>query len=118
MAGIFTAMLLSLAGIPLTAGFIGKFYIVSAGIGSALWLLVIILVVNSAIGLFYYLRIVVAMYQSPDDKKGIRKAPAAPASLSLADRAVLTGLTLALVWIGVYPAPLIRLIQATTTRLA
>jgi NADH-quinone oxidoreductase subunit N len=117
LAGIFTAMLLSLAGIPLTAGFIGKFYVVSAGIGSALWLLVIILVVNSAIGLFYYLRIVVAMYQSPDEEKRAGKAPDAAPSLSLTDRVVLAVLMVLLVWLGVYPAPLIRMIQETAARL-
>jgi NADH-quinone oxidoreductase subunit N len=42
LASIFTAALLSLAGIPLTAGFVGKFYVLAAGIGSALWLLVIV----------------------------------------------------------------------------
>jgi NADH-quinone oxidoreductase subunit N len=117
LAGIFTAMLLSLAGIPLTAGFIGKFYVVSAGIGSALWLLVIILVVNSAIGLFYYLRIVVAMYQSPEEEKRAGKAPDAAPSLSLTDRVVLAVLMVLLVWLGVYPAPLIRMIQAMAARL-
>ena len=44
--------LLSLAGIPLTAGFVGKFYVLAAGVGSSLWLLVLILVANSAIGLY------------------------------------------------------------------
>ena len=61
-AGILTAALLSLAGIPLTAGFVGKFYILTAGVGSALWFLVIILVIGSSIGLYYYLRIIVTMY--------------------------------------------------------
>jgi len=62
IAAFFTAILLSLAGIPLTAGFIGKFYLLAAGVSTSLWLLVFILVANSAIGLFYYLRIVVALY--------------------------------------------------------
>jgi NADH-quinone oxidoreductase subunit N len=61
LATVFTAMLLSLAGIPLTAGFVGKFYIVAAGVDAHLWALLIILVINSVIGLFYYLRIVTAM---------------------------------------------------------
>ena len=39
IAGIFTVMLLSLAGIPLTAGFIGKFYVVAAGASALLWVL-------------------------------------------------------------------------------
>jgi formate hydrogenlyase subunit 3/multisubunit Na+/H+ antiporter MnhD subunit len=43
------------AGIPLTAGFVGKFYVVAAGVGAPLWLLVAALVVGSAIGLFDYL---------------------------------------------------------------
>ncbi|HWT80900.1 MAG TPA: NADH-quinone oxidoreductase subunit N, partial [Candidatus Methylomirabilis sp.] len=56
LALTFTAMLLSLAGIPLTAGFVGKFFVLSAAVGSALWIPVFVLVVGSAIGLFYYLR--------------------------------------------------------------
>jgi NADH-quinone oxidoreductase subunit N len=106
LASLFTASLLSLAGIPLTAGFVGKFYVLAAGIGSALWLLVIILIANSVIGLYYYLRIVVAMFR--DSPKDIS---AAISSLSLAGSVALAGLTLLLVWLGVYPAPLIRVIQ-------
>jgi NADH-quinone oxidoreductase subunit N len=106
LASILTAAMLSLAGIPLTAGFVGKFYILAAGIGSALWLLVIILIVNSAIGLYYYLRIVVAMYRNASPE-----VSAAIPSLSLVGSAALAGLTLLLVWLGVYPAQLIRMIQ-------
>jgi NADH-quinone oxidoreductase subunit N len=107
LAGTFTAMLLSLAGIPLTAGFIGKFYVVAAGVGSALWLLVIALVINSAIGLFYYLRIILALYSHPEEK--IVAEPA----LSLSGSAVLAGLTIILIWLGVYPVPVIAIIQKT-----
>ena len=113
LAGIFTAMLLSLAGIPLTAGFVGKFYIVLAGAGSALWLLVLCLVGASAIGLFYYLRIVTALYASlPKEKKPLPTQ----ASLSLAGGLVLAVLLILLVWLGVYPAPLVHLIQAIFSR--
>ncbi len=56
-------MMFSLAGIPLTAGFLGKFYMVLAGVQSRLWLLVFALVVNSVLGLFYYLRVVIAIYE-------------------------------------------------------
>ncbi len=107
LAGVFTAMLLSLAGIPLTAGFIGKFYVVAAGMGSALWLLVMALVINSAIGLFYYLRIVGAVYAHPEEET------AASPALSLSGKAVLAGLTISLVWLGVYPGPLIDIIKKT-----
>ena len=109
LALIFSAMLFSLAGIPLTAGFIGKFYIVAAGAGSALWLLVITLVINSAIGLFYYLRIIVALYTQPAEKE---VSPASP--LSLTGSLVLVVLTILLLWFGVYPEPLIEMIHSMT----
>jgi NADH-quinone oxidoreductase subunit N len=54
--------MLSLAGIPLTAGFIGKFYIIATGVESHLWWLVGALVLGSAIGVFYYLRVMVTLY--------------------------------------------------------
>jgi NADH-quinone oxidoreductase subunit N len=108
LAGIFTATLLSLAGIPLTAGFVGKFYLLAAGVGSALWLLVILLVLASAVGLFYYLRLIVAMYTPlPQELEGSVVAPFVPWAGGL----VLAALTLALVWLGVYPAPLIDLVR-------
>jgi len=105
IAAVFTAMLLSLAGIPLTAGFVGKFYVVAAGAGSALWLILFILVINSVIGLYYYLRIVVAIYSRPEIA-----APSDP-PLSRSGSVALTALSLLLVWLGVYPAPMIELIQ-------
>ena len=119
LAGIFTAVLLSLAGIPLTAGFVGKFYIVAAGVGSALWLLLVLLVVNSTIGLYYYLRIVVAMYRTREDKSGEAAAgitsaesPVAAAPVSLVGGIVLAVLTFLIVWLGVYPAAFMRVIEA------
>jgi NADH-quinone oxidoreductase subunit N len=109
LALAFTAMLLSLAGIPLTAGFFGKFYIIAAGAATGAWALILILVITSTIGLFYYLRVVVALFQKqagaePERPARMRSAPAAALVLSL--------LTLVLVWLGVYPAPLLRIIQA------
>ena len=109
LALVFTAMLLSLAGIPLTAGFLGKFYIVAAGASAAAWALILILVITSTIGLFYYLRVVVVLYQQPaagdQTREPIpRQAPAATL--------VLAALTVILVWLGVYPTPLLRVIQA------
>ena len=106
LAAIFTVMLLSLAGIPLTAGFIGKFYLVAAGVGSALWLLVIILLVNSTIGLFYYIRVIAVMYV----RKPALEA-AVPAGL-LTGGLVLAALLVVLVWLGVYPTPVLEMIQA------
>jgi NADH-quinone oxidoreductase subunit N len=106
LATVFTAMLLSLAGIPLTAGFIGKFYIVAAGVDSQLWMLVIILVVNSVIGLFYYLRIVTAMYEKSEDTE----TQASPA-IQLAGGIALAALTILLVLFGVYPSATMDMIR-------
>lgn len=62
-AAVLTTMLLSLAGLPLTAGFIGKFLILSAGAGAELWTLAVILAINGTISIFYYLKIVSAMFR-------------------------------------------------------
>lgn len=107
LAGTFTAMLLSLAGIPLSAGFMGKFYVMSAGVGSNLWLLIIILVVNSAIGLFYYLKVIAVMYMLPP-KREVSQPP------SLLGTLVLAGLLILLLWLGVYPSPVTDMIRAIT----
>jgi len=67
------------------------------------------LVINSAIGLFYYLRIVLAMFQAPDTgatNKAIINAHPAPAGSIM-----LALLLLSLLWLGVYPGPLIEIIR-------
>jgi NADH-quinone oxidoreductase subunit N len=119
LAGTFAAVLFSLAGIPLTIGFIGKFYLVAAGAGSHLWWLLIVLVVSSTIGLYYYTRIVVAMY--------VRQPNAMPSTATLvrvgavagspAGSSVLVVLAGLLLFFGVYPTPLIRLLEHVVTSL-
>jgi NADH-quinone oxidoreductase subunit N len=106
LAGVFTAMLLSLAGIPLTAGFVGKFYAILAGTQSALWLLVVVLIITSVIGLFYYLRIIVAMFAAPAQAGASRPATALSGAVTLAV------LTLLLIWLGIFPGPMVDAIQA------
>ena len=108
-------MLLSLAGIPLTAGFVGKFYLTVAAGGAALWSLLIVMMVTSGIGLFYYLRIIVAMFmESAADASAGRE----PSRLPFIAGLTLSALTVALVWLGVYPAPLIRLIRVAVIGVA
>ncbi|HLP15827.1 MAG TPA: proton-conducting transporter membrane subunit, partial [Bacteroidota bacterium] len=109
LAAMFTASLLSLAGIPLTAGFIGKYLIISAGAGSAQWMLLVILVINSAIGIYYYLRVVVAMYLEPGGDAGDARAIEA---MPIAGGIVLAVLTLGVVWLGVSPSAVIDLIRS------
>jgi NADH-quinone oxidoreductase subunit N len=62
LAATFTFFLMSLIGIPITGGFFAKFYVLSAALKSDLVFLSIILVLNSALAAYYYLRIVVLMY--------------------------------------------------------
>jgi NADH-quinone oxidoreductase subunit N len=105
-----SAMLLSLAGIPLTAGFVGKFYVVAAGVSGNTWLLVIMLVVNSAIGLYYYIRIIAIMC----DRENVHEQPSVTLKPSIY---VISGfsvavVTIALLWVGVFPAGLMDLIRS------
>ena len=115
VAAAFATMLLSLAGIPLTAGFLGKFYVLTAGAAQSRWVLLFTLVVSSAIGLFYYLRILVVMYGQPVEHVtpgdlGTLPLPL-PATLALA---VLTGLVFLL---GVYPTLFWNVIVEATRNL-
>lgn len=111
LAAILAASMFSLAGIPLTVGFVGKFYLVLAGVGSALWLLVITLILSSAIGLFYYLRVVIALFQ------GVTGEPVIPrraSSFTAAGGLALAVLLILLIWLGVFPSPIIQMLQSLT----
>ncbi len=114
LAGVLAASLFSLAGIPLTAGFIGKFLVLSAGAGASQWTLLVILAVNSAIGIYYYLRVVVAMYLRPGDEAATRGSPATPIGgrprVFVAGAATLAGLTILLILLGVLPGPVLDLV--------
>lgn len=112
IAAVFTAMLLSLAGIPLTAGFVGKFYVLAAGVGSTLWLLVFMLILNSAIGLYYYIRIIVVMYSEREEAAVPSAAP-----FAWGGGVVLAVLLLLLVWFGVYPAGIMGIIKSVALSL-
>lgn len=112
-ATMFTAMLLSLAGIPLTAGFIGKFYLVAAGINEHQWLLVVMLAVNSAIGLYYYIKIIAAMAERTEAE--IKPANELRPSIYVVSGVTIAILTILLIWIGVHPNGMIVLIEQLVT---
>ncbi len=112
IAGVFTAMLLSLASIPLTAGFIGKVFIMTAAAGARLWALLIVLVIGSVISIFYYFRILIAMFRK---EEGV-VAPSYP-SFSLLGGIALSVLTIFLVWFGVYPTTIVNVIGGLTSSL-
>jgi NADH-quinone oxidoreductase subunit N len=80
LAATFTFFLMSLIGIPITGGFFAKFYVLTAALNSNLVGLAIILVLNSAVGAYYYLRIIVMMYmREPRAEVPVTPVPAASA---------------------------------------
>ncbi|MEX1240585.1 MAG: NADH-quinone oxidoreductase subunit N [Cyclobacteriaceae bacterium] len=100
-AAALAAMLLSLAGIPLTAGFVGKFYVVAAGVNTNLWLLVAMLALNSAIGLYYYIKIIAVMFESHEgEPEPVGQLHPAAYIVSGVTLSILVGL---LLWVGIYP---------------
>ncbi|EOF4701860.1 NADH-quinone oxidoreductase subunit NuoN [Klebsiella sp. RHBSTW-00484] len=108
LSAVMTVMMLSLAGIPMTLGFIGKFYVLAVGVHAHLWWLVGAVVVGSAIGLYYYLRVAVSLYLSAPEKLN-RDAPS-NWQYSAGGIVVLISALLVLV-LGVWPQPLISIVQ-------
>jgi NADH-quinone oxidoreductase subunit N len=85
MAAVLSIFLLSLTGVPLTAGFFGKFYIFKAALDSDLVWLAVLGLLNSAVAAYYYLRIIVMMYMhEPSSSAEPLPAPAAGIRLALA----------------------------------
>ncbi len=106
----------SLLGLPLTAGFMGKFFVVGAGTGAELWALLIILAASSATGLYYYLRIVIAMYTIGDDAE-IHRQKTAPPPFAASVGTTLAVLAIFAIAVGVYPEPVISLVNTATESL-
>src|SRR5437899_4620501 len=100
-AAALSLYLLSLLGLPVTAGFLGKFYIFYAAINSNLVWLVVLMAINSVIGAYYYLRLIVIMYMR-DSQPGVDRIPF-PASVNL----VLMITALGTVYFGLFPNRLI-----------
>jgi NADH-quinone oxidoreductase subunit N len=93
----------------LTAGFIGKFYIFNTGVEGSLWFLLTMLIIGSSIGLYYYLRLIYTMLQPAPDS--LKNDPAA-AAIPMGTNVVLGVMTLAIIYLGVYPMPLITRLQS------
>lgn len=105
LAATLTFFLMSLIGIPITGGFFAKLYVLSAALKSNLVGLAIILVLNSAVGAYYYLRIIVMMYmREPRGEVPVTRVPAA-AALAIVVCILLT------LYLGVLPG---RVLNYTT----
>ena len=127
---ILMAAMLSLAGIPLTAGFVAKFLLLVAGVEAELWIPVFALVLGSAIGVFYYLRVVVALFSRTEAEEALAHGahgeraraaarvtasePAAPSTpVPFGAGLVLLVLAVLVIWLGTWPAPVLRLIESS-----
>jgi len=104
-SGVLALCLFSLAGIPATAGFIGKFFVFKAAIEQGLYALAVIGVVNSLVSIGYYLKVVYVLYmREPVEEEG-------PPALAAADRLVLGICAAGILALGIFPAGLWTLAQ-------
>jgi NADH-quinone oxidoreductase subunit N len=105
LAFAMTVFLLSLAGVPPTAGFVGKLYLFQAAVGAQLYGLAVVGVLTSVLGAYYYLRVIVYMYMRPAER-GEGEA------LSTFATAVALGAAVAVVFVlGVAADPVVKLAQ-------
>jgi NADH-quinone oxidoreductase subunit N len=99
LAAVFTFLLLAMAGIPLTSGFVGKFVVFSAAIQDGMTPLVVIALLASAVAAFFYLRVIVLMYFSEPAPDG----PTVTVPGTFTTAAITLGVLVTLV-LGVVPA--------------
>jgi NADH-quinone oxidoreductase subunit N len=111
LAATLTIFLLSLIGIPMTGGFFAKFYVFSAALRANLVWLTLIGVANSAVGAYYYLRIIVVMYMREPRKE----VPVAPISLGLAVALAVCGF--ATLYLGILPNRVLEVTQHSASDL-
>src|ERR1700730_6851524 len=94
----------SLTGVPLTAGFFGKFLIFYAAIAQGQTALVVVGVITVACGFYYYLKVVRAMYWQPAAK--VDNIP-----VNVLSRLAMSALIVAIIWLGIYPAPILQALK-------
>ncbi len=109
LAATLTIFLLSLIGIPITGGFFAKFYVFSAALQAHLVGLVIIGVLNSAVGAYYYLRIIVAMYM----REPQQEVPVSPISVGLGFALAIS--VVATIYLGMLPGRVLEYASRTAT---
>jgi len=105
LAAALTMFLLSLIGIPMTGGFFAKFYVFSAALRANLIWLTLIGVANSAVGAYYYLRIIVAMYM----REARKEVPVTPVSFGVGSALALC--LIATLYLGILPNRVLQVTQ-------
>jgi NADH-quinone oxidoreductase subunit N len=106
MAGFLTFCLLSLAGIPPTGGFVAKLLLLRAAVEARLWALALVAVLTAVVGMFYYLRLVVAMYFRP-----AREGEPPERRLSLPLALAVAASAAGILFLGVWPGPVLALLE-------
>lgn len=103
VTSVLVPMLLAQAGVPLTVGFLAKFYIFAAAVEQHAWWLALAVVLGSAVGLYYYLRLAIVQFLP---KPGGMRREGVLSEMSVAGGAALVLLLIALIGAGVWPQPL------------
>jgi NADH-quinone oxidoreductase subunit N len=103
--------MISLAGVPFTAGFLGKFFIFDAAVRQHQTLLVVIGVITVGCGFYYYLKVVRAMYW-------LEPVRAEPLPISALTRLTMILLIAAIVVLGVYPQPILSALDRPVVKIA
>ncbi|HXC86430.1 MAG TPA: NADH-quinone oxidoreductase subunit N [Candidatus Cybelea sp.] len=101
VAAVLSLFLLSLLGLPVTAGFLGKFYIFKAAVDSHLIWLAVIMAINSVIGAYYYIRLIVIMYMR---EPSAEIAASLPARFPLSVNVVLAIAAFGTIFLGLLPS--------------
>jgi NADH-quinone oxidoreductase subunit N len=110
-AAALSLFLLSLLGLPVTAGFFGKFYVFKAAVNANLIWLAVLMAVNSIIGAYYYFRVIVAMYMREPAQDSVASAPIAfPVTVNI----VLAISALGTLYFGLFPNQALRLLLEKT----
>ncbi|WHL25211.1 MAG: NADH-quinone oxidoreductase subunit NuoN [Candidatus Blochmannia vicinus] len=108
---LFTIIILSLAGIPMTLGFIGKFYLFVLGVNSQLWWLTIFIAMSSVISIIYYLRIIINLYLNPS-RNCLSINSNSTSSWIITPYGILVIIvSFFILFLGVYPRPMIYFIH-------
>jgi NADH-quinone oxidoreductase subunit N len=80
---VFTVLLLAQTGVPLTSGFLAKFYVISAAVEAKSYPLAIIAMIAAVIAAFFYLRLIVVMYMSAPTEEGAEPLPSGPVPIAV-----------------------------------